>query len=148
MNLLQQIAERLKTKFNDITNALIGKQSTSEKNQANGYAGLDATGKIDSSVLPALAIGETFVVADQASMLALTAQRGDIAVRDDINKTFRLVTDDPTLLANWIELKSPTGTGVLSFNTRTGAVTLVDTDVTAVAGTYAEFLTQFETGLL
>ncbi|WP_238326842.1 hypothetical protein, partial [Paenibacillus graminis] len=40
---------------------------------------LDSGGKLDTSVLPALAISDTFVVATQAAMLALTAEVGDIA---------------------------------------------------------------------
>jgi hypothetical protein len=49
---------------------------------------LDATGKINPSQLPALAITDTFVVANQVDMLALTAEIGDIAVRTDLNKSF------------------------------------------------------------
>jgi hypothetical protein len=97
-------------------------QARSEKGQPNGYAGLDAGGKVATSVLPALAINDVFPVADQAAMLALTAQRGDIAVRADNNKTYALAGDDATLLANWIELKTPGA--VTSINGQTGAVVL------------------------
>jgi len=45
-----------------------------EKNQANGVAALNASGKLDDSVLPPLAIGQTFVVDSEAAMLALTAE--------------------------------------------------------------------------
>jgi len=145
MNLLQQIAERIKLKLNDIMTALNNFIAT--KNVANGIAGLDATGKINPAQLPALAITDTFPVADEAAMLALAAERGDVAIRSDENKSYILATDDPTVLANWLEIKTP-ASGVSSFNTRTGAVVLQDTDVTGVIGTYAEFLAQFETGLL
>jgi hypothetical protein len=72
--------------------------------------------------LPALAINDVFPVADQAAMLALTAQRGDLAVRADTNKTYALAGDDATLLANWIELRTPGA--VTSVNGQTGAVVL------------------------
>src|SRR5690606_35882944 len=50
----------------------------------------DLTGTLPPSVLPPLAISETTVVASQAEMLALVAQRGDIAKRSDTNRTFIL----------------------------------------------------------
>ena len=89
----------------------------------NGLATLDATGKLTTSQLPNLAISDTFVVASQAAMLALTAQTGDIAVRTDLNKTFILRVNDATVLANWQEMLTPTG-GVTSVNGQTGAVTI------------------------
>lgn len=83
---------------------------------------LDGNGKLLTSTLPALAIGDTFTVATQAAMLALTAQRGDVAIRTDISTTFRLVTDDPTVLANWAQILVPGG-GVTSIASLTGVVT-------------------------
>lgn len=84
-------------------------------------------GTLPSSVMPPLAITDVFVVATQAAQLALVAQRGDVAKRTDINRTFILATDDPTLLSNWVEV---TATGdVLSVAGKTGAVTLVKADV-------------------
>ena len=53
-------------------------ENVANKNQANGYAGLGSDGKIDYSLLPAIAIVDTFVCSSQAEMLALTAQRGDV----------------------------------------------------------------------
>ena len=61
-----------------------------QKGAVNGVATLGSDGKIPSTELPATAIAETFVVASQAAMLALTAQTGDIAVRTDVNKSFIL----------------------------------------------------------
>lgn len=89
---------------------------------------LDANGKLDTSVLPALALTNTSVVADQAAMLALTAEPGDLAVRTDLNKTFILKTAGASTLANWQELLTPTDT-VTSVAGKTGAVTLVSSDV-------------------
>lgn len=89
---------------------------------------LDASGKLDAAVLPAIAITDTFVVVSQAAMLALTAEVGDVAVRTDLNKSFILKTAGPSVLANWQELLTPTA-AVSSVSGRTGAVTLTASDV-------------------
>ena len=92
----------------------------------SGDAG-DLTGTLPSAVLPPLGITDTTVVADQAAMLALTAQRGDVAIRTDNSKTYILSTDSPTTLADWKEL---TATGaVSSVAGKTGTVSLDKTDV-------------------
>src|SRR5690606_20241204 len=62
----------------------------SQKGANNGVATLDASGKVPENQIPAVAIVDTFVVNSQAAMLALTVQKGDIAIRTDINKTFIL----------------------------------------------------------
>ncbi|MER8924335.1 hypothetical protein [Mesorhizobium sp. M0859] len=82
---------------------------------------LDAGGLLDEAILPALAITDTFEVASQAAMLALTAQRGDIAVRSDLNKSYILKTAPATTLVNWVELRTPTD-AVLSVAALTGAI--------------------------
>jgi hypothetical protein len=89
---------------------------------------LDGTGKLSSSTLPAIAITDTSVVSSEVSMLALTAQVGDVAVRSDLNKSFILKGSDPTSLSNWQELLTPTD-AVLSVAGRTGAVALTKSDV-------------------
>jgi len=98
-------------------------ENTANRGAANGYAPLGADSKIPTSYLPALAITDTFVVSSQAAMLALDTQIGDVAVRTDLNKSYILAGSDPTILANWQELLTPTDT-VLSVNGLTGAVTL------------------------
>jgi hypothetical protein len=89
---------------------------------------IGANGKLDDSVIPSIAISDTFVVATQAAMLALTAEVGDIAVRTDLNKSFILKASPATTLANWQELLSPTSP-VQSVAGKTGAVTLTASDV-------------------
>lgn len=96
-----------------------------QKGAANGVATLDADSKIPAAQLPAIAISDTFVVASQVAMLALTAEVGDIAVRTDLNKSFILKTAGASTLANWQELLTPTDS-VLSVDGRTGAVSLTD----------------------
>jgi len=105
----------------------IGLGTAATKNTGTGNGNipvLDADGKLADSVIPKVAITNTFVVASQAAMLALTtAQEGDVAVRTDINKSFILKTTGYATLANWQELLTPTDT-VTSVNGSTGAVTI------------------------
>lgn len=94
----------------------------------SGSASDITTGTFPSSVMPLLAINDTFVVASQAAMLALTAQRGDIAKRTDLNgQAFILQTDSPGTLADWIALN--TTSDVASVNGQTGTVVVTKTDV-------------------
>jgi hypothetical protein len=87
----------------------------------------EVTGTIGTSQLPPLAINEVFAPADQTAMLALSAQRGDVAIRVDNGKTYILSTDSPGTLADW---KQITAVGdVSSVAGRTGAVVLTKTDV-------------------
>ena len=95
----------------------------------NGVATLNAFGKLESSQVPQIAIVDTFVVADEAAMLALsTAEQGDVAVRSDLQKSFILTSNDPSVVGNWQELLSPTDT-VQSVNGQVGAVQLDSDDV-------------------
>lgn len=89
---------------------------------------LGSNAKLDPSVLPAIAVTDTFPVGNQAAMLALTAERGDIAIRTDLSKSFILVTEPASVLANWQEFLTP-ASPVQSVNGMTGAVT-----VTTISG--------------
>jgi hypothetical protein len=94
-----------------------------QKGVANGLATLGSDNKIPSAQLPAIAITDTFPVASQAAMLALTAEVGDVAVRTDLGKSFILRVAGASTLTNWQELLTPTD-AVLSVNGQTGAVSL------------------------
>jgi hypothetical protein len=84
-------------------------------------------GLVPTAQLPALAITEVFAAASQAAMLALTAQRGDVALRSDNGKTFILSTDSPGTLADWKEVQA---IGVVqSVAGQTGVVVLAKGDV-------------------
>lgn len=99
------------------------KQAVSARGVANGYASLDAGGKIPASQIPAIAITDTYVVASQSAMLALSsAEQGDVAIRTDLNKSFILSTNSYSTLADWKELLTPTD-AVLSVAGLTGAIT-------------------------
>ena len=88
---------------------------------------LDSSGKLSTSVLPALAITDTFVVNSQSDMLALVAETGDVAVRTDLNSSFILRAEPASTLSNWQELLTPNL--VTSVAGKTGAVTLSSADV-------------------
>jgi hypothetical protein len=95
------------------------------KGQTNGLASLDSAGKVPTSQLGAIAITDTFPVASEAAMLALTCEKGDVAVRSDENRSYILKGTDPALIADWELLRTPTDL-VLSVDGRTGVVTLSD----------------------
>lgn len=61
-------------------------------------------------------------------MLALTAEKGDVAIRTDINRSFILKQAPADNLANWLEIKSPECT-VFSVNGKQGDVVLSTTDI-------------------
>jgi hypothetical protein len=48
-----------------------------------------------------LSITSVDVVADQTARLNLTAEEGDVAIQTDVNETFVLSTNDPTVDSNW-----------------------------------------------
>lgn len=115
-------------------------ENVSNKGTANGYASLDGTGKIPTTQLPALAIVDTTVVATQAAMLALTAQRGDVAIRTDVNRSYILRAEPASTLANWEELRTPTDV-VQSVAGRQGAVILTSADLTDATASGRSLLT-------
>ncbi|SHL94748.1 tail fiber domain-containing protein [Flavobacterium chilense] len=97
-------------------------ENTADKNAANGYAGLGADGKLISSQLPSITVNDTFVIASEVAMLALTAETGDIAVRTDLSKSFILKGSNSAALADWQELLTPTSAVTTVFG-RNGAIT-------------------------
>ncbi len=108
-----------------ITALNLGTASTKNTGTGNGNIPiLDSNGKLADSVVPKIAMTNTYVVASQTAMLALTnAQEGDVAVRTDLNKSFILKAEPYSTLANWQELLTPTD-AVTSVNGSTGAVTI------------------------
>jgi hypothetical protein len=111
-----------------VASAIAGKADTASLSAVatSGDAG-DLTGTLPSAVLPPLAVNETFTPLDQTAMLALNAQRGDVAIRQDTGQTFILSTDSPATLADWKEI---TASGaVQSVAGKTGVVTLTKADV-------------------
>lgn len=91
-------------------------------------------GKLPTSYLESVSIGETFSVASQAAMLALTAQPGDTAIRTDNDSVWMLKKAGASTLANWFDITANISAGgVTSVNSQTGTVILGASDVGAVA---------------
>lgn len=91
-------------------------------------ASLDGVGKLPTSQLPWLAINSTYVVTDEASMLAIAAEEWDIAVRSDLNKSFVHLSGTGQTLNDWTLLKTPTD-AVLSVNGEQWAVSLTTDNI-------------------
>lgn len=97
---------------------------------------VNASGKIEESLIPSLAITDVFEANSQTAMLALSnANKGDVCIRSDINKSFILKATGYATLANWVELKTPTDV-VLSVNGQTGAITLNTSNISEGTGLY------------
>jgi hypothetical protein len=66
---------------------------------------LGGGGKLDPSVIPAIATQEFVQVANTAARLALTTaqvQPGDQAYEQDTQRTYKLINTDPSVSGNWI----------------------------------------------
>lgn len=130
----------------DLIGRLTLKLNADEKGAANGVATLDANGNVPLSQLPVTVITEVFVVDDEAEMLALTAQVGDVAVREDESKSYILQGNDPTVLSDWVELLSPTA-AVTSVNGQVGTV-ILNADHIDDSATAHKFVTATQVGLI
>ena len=86
-----------------------------------------------NSIIPQIAITNTFVVNSEAEMLKLSqAEIGDICVRNDVSKSYILKADPYSTLSNWQELKTPTDK-VTSVNGKTGAVNITLSELGGVS---------------
>lgn len=122
----------------------IGAIPNSERGIANGVATLDGTGKVPASQLSSVYISEPFAVASEAAMLALDAQRGDLAVRSDVGKTFVLAADNAAVLGNWLEVLAQAP--VQSVDGETGAVNLESKYLQLTGGTVSGVLSVYSGG--
>lgn len=126
----------------------LGTAATKNTGTASGNIPvLGSDGKLDTAVLPAIAITDTFTATSKADMLKLTAQTGDVCVisTGGDKGSYILIKDDPTQSANW-QLLTPPADAVTSVNGKTGVVTLTTSDVHEGAGLYwtqARFDTAF-----
>jgi hypothetical protein len=116
--------------YNDLTNQpILGTVASKNTGTTSGTVPIiGADGKLDISIMPSIVITDTFVVASQSAMLALTAEIGDVCIRTDLNKSFILRLSPASTLSNWQELLTPTDL-VQSINGKTGVVTLTASDV-------------------
>ena len=115
---------------------LSGYQLTSQKDSANGYAGLDAGGKINSAQIPDIGLSQflgnfTDTTAALANAWVQASQIGDwFTVDTSGGQSWIVTTSLPTTLADITQLKTPTD-AVTSVFSRTGAVTAQNGDYTA-----------------
>jgi hypothetical protein len=89
---------------------------------------LDSSGKLDSSVIPAMAINNIYTSSSQTAMLALSADVGDVCARTDGAGSFMLKATPASTLSNWVQLTAPTDT-VTSVNGKTGVVVLTTDNI-------------------
>ena len=102
-------------------------EDIANKGQVNGYAPLNANGKLPDQYLTATAISNTYTRATELAQLALTVQEGDICVRSDENKTYIALNDANASMSDWTELLF--AAPVTSVNGHTGTVVLDKTDI-------------------
>jgi hypothetical protein len=74
-------------------------------NDNDNAATLNDNGVLELSQLPDLSVTSTTVVPDQPARLALNAEEGDVAIQTDVDQTFILSTNDPTVNANWKQIQ-------------------------------------------
>lgn len=128
----------------------LGTAATKNTGTASGNIPvLGSDGKLDTAVLPALAITDTFTATSKADMLKLTAQTGDVCVISSGGDkgSYILTKDDPTVAANWQLLTLPDD-AVTSVNGKTGVVTLTTANISEGSNLYwtqARFDTAFAT---
>lgn len=100
---------------------------------AGNVVALDSNGKLPEGVLPSLSIVDVYTVASTAEMVALDAQKGDMAIVG--SDTYILSATPASTLANWVKIPHPTGV-VQSVNGKTGVVVLTTSDVTEGTNLY------------
>lgn len=122
------VTDAITTAKQEVVNSLGTAASKDIGTAAGNVPVLDSNGKLVETVIPAVAITETYVVDSQAAMLALNAQVGDVAIRTDVSKSFILQSLPASTATNWKELLTP-DCKVISVNGKQGAVVLTGADI-------------------
>lgn len=100
---------------------------------------LDGEGYIKASLIRNLFINDSFVVASEAAMLALTTVTGNAIIRTDTGAVFiKLNNDDPASLDDFADITANTG-AVTTVNGQTGAVQITIANLLAVAQNVTDF---------
>ena len=103
---------------------------------------LDANGKLSTTILPALAITDTFTVSTTSDLTGLSsAEKWDVAIVTWSSETYILSADPYSTSANWKKLATPADT-VTSVNSKTWAVTLDADDISDTSTTHKFVTTQ------
>lgn len=118
--------------------ALSGKADSSHTHGMGDVVGLAAAlaakadlvgGVVPTSQIPAQAVSEFLGdVASQAAMLALVGQSGDWCIRTDVNRTYFIIAEPSSSLANWRYIETP-ASPVTSVNSQTGVIVLGKSDI-------------------
>lgn len=123
--------------------ALAGKAGATHSHAQSDITGLtDALeakadlvgGVVPSSQLPALVVTDVYTVADEAAMLALSAEQGDLAIRTDGAGTFIHTGGNAGDITDWSLLNAPTNV-VTSVNGLIGNLVLTTEDVPEAGST-------------
>lgn len=122
------VTDAIATAKQEVVDGLGSAASKDVGTAAGNVPVLDSNGKLVESIIPAVAITETYVVDSRSAMLALSAQVGDVAIRTDVSKSFILQSLPATTDANWKELLTP-DCKVISVNGKQGAVVLTGADI-------------------
>lgn len=122
------VTDAIATAKQEVVDGLGSAASKDVGTAAGNVPVLDSNGKLVESIIPAVAITETYVVDSETAMLALDAQVGDVAVRTDVSKSFILQSLPASTAANWVELLTP-NSKVISVNGKQGAVVLTGADI-------------------
>ncbi|KKN02758.1 hypothetical protein LCGC14_1114530, partial [marine sediment metagenome] len=118
-------------------------QTRDEKNQPDGYVGLNAQGFVDPQYIRSIWVQDYFTPADEAARFALSAKTGDIAHQLDTNFIYIKKNNNapPTGAGDWADIT--TAATVTSVNGLIGAVQ-IDFDTLLSFGSSS---TQFETAV-
>ena len=125
------VTDAIATAKQEVVDSLGSAASKDVGTAAGNVPMLDSNGKLVESIIPVVAITETYVVDSQSAMLALSAQVGDVAIRTDVSKSFILQSLPATTDANWKELLTP-DCKVISVNGKQGAVVLTGDNITSI----------------
>ena len=122
------VTDAIATAKQEVVDGLGSAASKDVGTAAGNVPVLDSNGKLVESIIPAVAITETYVVDSETAMLALNAQVGDVAIRTDVSKSFILQSLPASTATNWKELLTP-DCKVISVNGKQGAVVLTGADI-------------------
>lgn len=125
------VTDAIATAKQEVVDGLGSAASKDVGTAAGNVPVLDSNGKLVESIIPAVAITETYVVDSETAMLALNAQVGDVAIRTDVSKSFILQSLPATTDANWKELLTP-DCKVISVNGKQGAVVLTGDNIASI----------------
>lgn len=125
------VTDAIATAKQEVVDSLGSAASKDVGTAAGNVPVLGSNGKLVESIIPAVAITETYVVDSQSAMLALSAQVGDVAIRTDVSKSFILQSLPATTDANWKELLTP-DCKVISVNGKQGAVVLTGDNIASI----------------